>query len=219
LCGGQPTGVARRSTGCRSRLHLKGHRGGQTGRALPPLAERKRESKFKTHSAKNQTEVSSDTYLLRGKANRACGEAPRAPVSAGAAEGCPAAGFGAASTSGARGAKRVARPGVVTTAGGPTSCTAGTGACSWRTGGSAWPPGVTPIISAKGSSTPSACLRSSDRDLGVPAPGTCGASPLGGWLGDPWPSLGSGLRPSRAAMSSSSSSSSSSPSLPVTGVI
>jgi hypothetical protein len=75
-------------------------------------------------------------------------------------------------------------------------------------------PRVTPIISAKGSSTPSACLRSSDRDLAVPAPGTDGASPLGGWLGDPWPSLGSRLRPSRAAMSSSLSSSSSSSSSP-----
>jgi hypothetical protein len=66
------------------------------------------------------------------------------------------------------------------------------------------------MVSAKGSSTPSACLRSLDWDLGVPAPGTNGASPLGGWLGDPWPSLGSGLRQSRAAISSSSTSSSSS---------
>jgi hypothetical protein len=101
------------------------------------LKERERESKFKTHSEKTKTEVSSDTYPLRGKANRACGEAPRAPFSAGAAEGCPAAGFGAASTSGARGAEGAARPGIVTTAGGPTSYTAGTGTCSWGTGGSA----------------------------------------------------------------------------------
>jgi hypothetical protein len=70
-------------------------------RAAAPAAERKRESKFKTHSEKTKTEVSSDTYPLRDKANRACGEAPRAPVSAGAAEGCPAAGFGAASALGA----------------------------------------------------------------------------------------------------------------------
>jgi hypothetical protein len=126
--------MARRSTGCRGRPRLKGLRGGQTSRALPPLAERKRESKFKTHREKTKTEVSSDTYSLRGMANRAYGEAPRAPVSAGAAEGCPAAGFGAASASGARGAEGAACPGVVTTAGGPTSCTAGTGACAWGTG-------------------------------------------------------------------------------------
>jgi hypothetical protein len=101
LCGGQPTGMARRSTGCRGRPRLKGLRGGQTSRALPPLAERKRGSKFKTHREKTKTEVSSDTYPLRGKANRARGEAPRAPVSTGAAEGCPGAVFGAASTLGA----------------------------------------------------------------------------------------------------------------------
>jgi hypothetical protein len=93
---------------------------------------------------------------------------------------------------------------------GPTSCTASAGACSWGTCGSAWPPGVTPIISAKRSSTPSARLRSLDRDPDVRPPKTGGASPPRGWLGDPWPSLGSGLKPSRAAMSSSSSSSSSS---------
>jgi hypothetical protein len=98
---------------------------------------KERESKFKTHNEETKIEVSSDIYPLRGKANRACGEAPRAPVSAGAAEGCPAAGFGAASASGARGAEGAAHPGVVTTAGGPTSCTAGMGACSWGTGGSA----------------------------------------------------------------------------------
>jgi hypothetical protein len=179
---------------------------------------KERDDKFKTHSEKTKTEVSSDTYPLRGKANRACGEAPRAPVSAGAAEDCPATGFGAASASGARGAQGAALPGVVTPAEGTTSCTTGTGTCSWGTGGSAWLPGVTPIISAKGSSTPSARLRSSDWDLGVPALGTDGASPLGGWISDPWPSLGSGLRPSRAAMSSSSSSSSSSSTSSSSGV-
>jgi hypothetical protein len=52
LCGGQPTGVACRSIGCRGRPRLRGLRGGQTSQALPPLAERKRESKFKTHSEK-----------------------------------------------------------------------------------------------------------------------------------------------------------------------
>jgi hypothetical protein len=129
--------MARRSTGCRGWPRLKSLHGGQTSQALPLLAERKKESKFKTHSEKTKTEVSSYTYPLRGKANGACGEAPRAPVSAGTAEGCPAAGFGTASASGARGAEGAARPGVVTTVGGPTSYTAVTGACSWGTGGSA----------------------------------------------------------------------------------
>jgi hypothetical protein len=86
--------------------------------------------------------------------------------------------------------------------------TAGTDTCSRGACGSARPPGVTPIISAKGSSTPLAHLRSSDQDPGVPAPNTGGTSPPGGWLDNPWPSLGSGLRTSWAAMSSSSSSSS-----------
>jgi hypothetical protein len=141
---------------------------------------KEREGKFKKHSEKTKAEVSSDTYPLRGKANRACGETPRASVSAGAAEGCLAAGYDAASTSDARGTEGATYPCVVTTAEGPTSCTAGAGACSWGTCGSAWPPGVTPIILAKGSSTPSAHLRSSDRDPDVPAPNTGGASPPGG---------------------------------------
>jgi hypothetical protein len=42
LCGGQPTGMACRGTGCRSRHYLKGLRGGQAGQAQPPLAERER---------------------------------------------------------------------------------------------------------------------------------------------------------------------------------
>jgi hypothetical protein len=86
---------------------------------------------------KTKAEVSSDTYPLRTRANRACGEAPRASAFAGTAEGSPAADSGAASTSGARGAKGVACLGVITTAGGPTSCAASTGDCSWGTGGSA----------------------------------------------------------------------------------
>jgi hypothetical protein len=94
------------------------------------LKERERASSRHT-SEKTKTEVSSDTYPLRGKANRACGEAPRAPVSTGAAEGCPAAGFGAVSASDARGAEGAACPGVVMTAEGPASCTAGVGTCSW----------------------------------------------------------------------------------------
>ena len=98
---------------------------------------KEREGKFKTHNEKTETEVSSDTYPLRGKANRACGETSRTPVSADAAEGCPAAGFDAASASNTRGAEEAAYPGDVTTAEGPTSCTAGTGTCSWGTGGSA----------------------------------------------------------------------------------
>jgi hypothetical protein len=95
------------------------------------------EGKFKTHSEKTKIEVPSDTYPLRGKANRACGETPRAPVFAGAAEGCPAAGFDAASTSDACGAVGAACPGVVTAAGEPTPYTADTGACSWGICGSA----------------------------------------------------------------------------------
>jgi hypothetical protein len=97
---------------------------------------KEREGKFKTHSEKTETEVSSDTYPLRGKANCACGETPRAPVSAGAAEGCPAAGFDAASTSDARGAEGAVCPGDATTTEGPTSRTASTGTCSWGTCGS-----------------------------------------------------------------------------------
>jgi hypothetical protein len=96
-----------------------------------------RRGKFKTHSEITETGVPSDTYSLRGKANRACGETPRAPVSAGAAEGCPVAGFDAASTSDARGTEGASYPGDVTTAGGPTSRTASTGTCSWGTCGSA----------------------------------------------------------------------------------
>jgi hypothetical protein len=113
---------------------------------------KEREGKFKTHSEKTKTEVSSDTYPLRGKANRACGETPRAPVSTGAAKGCPTAGFNAASTSNARGAEGAARPGDVTTTEGPTSCTVGTGTCSWGTCGSACPPehplGPPPLLGA-----------------------------------------------------------------------
>jgi hypothetical protein len=52
LRGGQPTGLARRDTSCRSRFCLEGLPGGQTSRALPPLAERKREDKIKTHEKK-----------------------------------------------------------------------------------------------------------------------------------------------------------------------
>jgi hypothetical protein len=97
---------------------------------------KRRRGKFKTHSKKIETEVSSDTYPLRGKANRACGEAPRVSVSVGAAEGCLVAGFDAASTSDARGAEGAACPGDIVTTGGLTSRTAGTGTCSWGTCGS-----------------------------------------------------------------------------------
>jgi hypothetical protein len=131
--------MARRDTSCRSWFRLEGLPECQTGQALPPLAERK--SKIKTHREKTKTEVSTDTYPLLTRANRAYREAPQASVPAGAAEGCPAADSGAASAaasaSGARGAEGAAWPGVVTTARGPTSCAAGTGACSWGTGGSA----------------------------------------------------------------------------------
>jgi hypothetical protein len=97
---------------------------------------KERESKFKTHNEKTKTEVPSDTYPLQGKANHACGETPRAPVSTGAAEGCPAVGFGAISASDTRGTEGAACPGVVMTAEGPASCTAGAGTCSWRACGS-----------------------------------------------------------------------------------
>jgi hypothetical protein len=62
---------------------------------------KERDDKFKIHNEGTKTEVSSDTYPLRGKANRACGEAPRAAIPAGAAEGCPVASFGTVSASGA----------------------------------------------------------------------------------------------------------------------
>ena len=42
LCEGQPTGMARRGTGRRSRLCLKGLPWGQTSQALPSLAEREK---------------------------------------------------------------------------------------------------------------------------------------------------------------------------------
>jgi hypothetical protein len=96
-----------------------------------------RDGKFKTQSEKTEIGVSSDTYPLRTKANRACGEAPQAPIPAGAAEGCPAAGFGTVSASDARGTEGAACPGVVTTAEGPASCAASVGTCSWGTGRSA----------------------------------------------------------------------------------
>jgi hypothetical protein len=86
---------------------------------------------------KTKAEVSSDTYPLRTRANRACGEALRAAALAGAAEGSPAADSDVASTSGARGAKGAAHLGVVTMAEGPTSCAAGTSDCSCETGRSA----------------------------------------------------------------------------------
>jgi hypothetical protein len=95
-----------------------------------------RDSKFKTHNERTKAEVSSDTYPLQGKANRACGEAPQAPIPAGAAKGCPTAGFSTVSTSDARGAEGAACPGVITTAEGPASCAANAGTCSWGTGGS-----------------------------------------------------------------------------------
>jgi hypothetical protein len=95
---------------------------------------KERDDKFRTHSEKTETGVSSDTYPLRTKANRACEEAPRAPIPAGAAEGCPAASFGTVSASDARGAEGAACPGIVTTAEGPASCAASAGTCSWGDG-------------------------------------------------------------------------------------
>jgi hypothetical protein len=97
---------------------------------------KERDVKFKTQNERTKTEVSSDTYPLWGKANRVYGEAPRTPIPAGAAEGCPAAGFDTVSALGARGTEGAACPGVVTTTEGPTSCAASAGTCSWGTGGS-----------------------------------------------------------------------------------
>jgi hypothetical protein len=78
--------MVRRDAGCGGQPRLKGLPGGQTSQALPPLAERKREDKIKTHGGKTKAEVSSDTYPLQTKANRACREAPRASALAGAAK-------------------------------------------------------------------------------------------------------------------------------------
>jgi hypothetical protein len=69
--------MARCGTGCRRRHRLKGLPGSQTGRTVPPFAGRKRKSRIRTHEEGARTEVSSDTYPLRTKANRACG--PRSP--------------------------------------------------------------------------------------------------------------------------------------------
>jgi hypothetical protein len=97
-----------------------------------------RKDKIKIHRKMAETRVPSDTYPLRGKANRAYGEISRTLVSADAAEGWPAAGFNAASASDARGADGVACPGDVTAAEGTTSRTASTNTCS---GGHAVRPG------------------------------------------------------------------------------
>jgi hypothetical protein len=89
-----------------------------------------RKGKIKIHRKMAETRVPSDTYPLRGKANRACGETSRALVSADAVEGWPAAGFDAASASDTRGAEGAACSGDVATARGTTSRTTGTGTCS-----------------------------------------------------------------------------------------
>jgi hypothetical protein len=107
--------VARCGTGCRSRHRLKGLPGSQTGRTVPPFAGRKRKSRIRTHEEGAGTKVSSDTYPLRTKANRACGEAPQALAPVGAAKVCPAAGFGTILALGARGAEGTVRPGAVMT--------------------------------------------------------------------------------------------------------
>jgi hypothetical protein len=142
--------------------------------------------------------------------NRACGEVSRTSILEGTTEVCPAADFGTVLALGARGTRGTDCPGAATMTRGSPSCAVGMGNGSRGTGSSARLPGVTSTTSAEGSSTPSDCPRSSDRDPNVPAPDTDGTSPLGGWLDDPWLSLRSGLRPRRAAMTSSSSSSSSS---------
>jgi hypothetical protein len=105
---------------------------------------------------------------------------PLGPRSPQAAEVGPAAGFGDVPTSGARRAGGTACPCAVMTTQGSTSCTVGTSDRSWETGRSARLPGVTSTTSAKGSSTPSACPCSLDRDPNVPVSDTDGASPLRG---------------------------------------
>jgi hypothetical protein len=114
---------------------LRAFRGARPAEPCLRLLKEGEKTRSRHTEEKTKAEVSSDTYPLRTKANRACGEAPRASTLAGAAEGSLAADSGAASTSGARGAKEAAYPGVVTMAEGPTSCVAGTGDCSWGTGG------------------------------------------------------------------------------------
>jgi hypothetical protein len=99
-----------------------------------------RKDKIKIHRKMAETRVPSDTYPHRGKANRACGEISRTPVSVDAAEGWPAAGFNAASASDARGADGAACPGDVTAAEGTTSRTTSMGTCSRGACSSAWPP-------------------------------------------------------------------------------
>jgi hypothetical protein len=96
------------------------------GPCLRLLKGRKKASS--SHATKEtKTEAFSDTYPLRTRANRACGETSRASVPAGAAKGCPATNFGATPTSGARGAEGVACPGIAAAAGGSASYTAGAG--------------------------------------------------------------------------------------------
>jgi hypothetical protein len=96
-----------------------------------------RKDEIKIHRKMAETRVPSDTYPLRGKTNRACGETSRTPVSADAAEGWPTTGFDAASASDARGAEGAACPGDVMIAEGTTSRMAGTGTCSRGACGSA----------------------------------------------------------------------------------
>jgi hypothetical protein len=141
-------------TSCRSRHRLKGLPGSQTGRTVPPFARRKRKSRIRTHEEGARTEVSSDTYPLRSKANRAYGEAPRASVPAGTAEVCPAAGFVTVPTSGARGAEGTVHPGAVTMTRGSTSCVTGTGDCSWGTAGRPDSPGSPQLPRPRGQVPP-----------------------------------------------------------------
>jgi hypothetical protein len=136
-----------------------------------------RRGKFKTHSEITETEVPSDTHPLRGKANRACGDTPRAPVSAGTAEGCLAACFDAASTSDALGAEGAAYPGNVTIVKGPISRTAGMSTCSWGACGSACPPESPQLSRPRGqvphrpaSAPPTGTPASRPQTLVTPAP-------------------------------------------------
>jgi hypothetical protein len=129
--------MVHRGTGCRGSPVLRVFLGARPVELCLLLLKEGEKTRSRHTEEKTKAEVSSDTYPLRTRANHACGEAPRASALTGAAEGSSAADSGASSTSGAQGARGAARPGVVTMAGGPTSCAAGTGDCSWGTGGSA----------------------------------------------------------------------------------
>jgi hypothetical protein len=176
--------MTRRSSRRSGRPRSKGLRGGQTGRALPPLTEKKKRQNQDTQ--KDDRIKDALRYLPALGQDQSCLQ--RDLLDPGLRRR-----YRRLASSRLQRRLRLGRPrrrgatcpGDVTTAEGTTSRTAGTGTCSWGTCGSACPLRVTPIISAKGSSTPSDRLRSLGQDPGVPGPNTGGASPPGGWLDAP----------------------------------